>query len=152
MILYWISLHIPSLKTVFYPTLGAFSYLFVTRAFELRDLSRITLGAVIASCLGSLLNAMYPGVPAFLLNTLLVTWMIRKFHWNAPPILAVSLIPFFIQPIEWWVVPVSVLGSLSGLLLLVGALHYAVAYSRPLLALLLPERGRQTAGRSNVDV
>lgn len=134
MLLYWISLRYPALKTVFYPTVGAFCYLFVTRTFHIRELANISIGAVIASLLGCLLHAAYPGPISFLLNSLLVIWMIRKFKWNAPPILAVSLVPFFITPVAWWVVPVSVLATLSGLLLVVGGLHYIVEYSRPILS------------------
>ncbi|WP_127586106.1 hypothetical protein [Paenibacillus koleovorans] len=128
MLIYWVSMHFPALKTVFYPTLGAFCYLFVSRTFRMRELSGIAFGAVIASLTGCLLHAVYPGVGSFFLNSLIVIWMIRKFHWNAPPILAVAFVPYFINPIAWWIVPLSVLVSLGGLLLLLWALHAASAF------------------------
>jgi len=39
----------------------------------------------------------------------------QKFSWNAAPILAVALIPFFSHPQTVWVLPLSVLCSLIGI-------------------------------------
>jgi hypothetical protein len=43
--------------------------------------------------------------------------MIKKFQWNAPPIVAVSLIPFFSHSTHHWVIPLSACSALLGLVL-----------------------------------
>ncbi|CAG7657411.1 HPP family protein [Paenibacillus allorhizosphaerae] len=129
LLIYWLSQSFPTLKPLFYPTLGAFSYLFVSRAFAMKDLMKLVAGAGAASAIGSLFYAMHAGLWTFLVACLCTILVIRKFHLNAPPILAVSLIPFFSQPTYWWVLPLSVTASLSGLLvilLLTELITYAI--------------------------
>lgn len=123
-LIYWISLHIPHMKSLFFPTLGAFSLLFVSRSFEKAEVRKIALGAVTASIIGSLFVYLNPGVLSLLLTLLIVIGLINKFKWNAPPILAVSLIPFFTQPDLAWVIPLSVFLSLGGLLLTLSLASY----------------------------
>ncbi|MEV5029819.1 hypothetical protein [Paenibacillus sp. LPE1-1-1.1] len=122
--IYWISSHIPSMHSLFFPTLGAFSLLFISRPFEKAEVSKIALGAVISSLIGSVFVYWNPGVLSLLLTLLSVLYLINKFKWNAPPILAVSLIPFFTKPSLLWVIPLSVCGSLLGLLLTLSAAAY----------------------------
>ncbi|AEI45418.1 hypothetical protein [Paenibacillus mucilaginosus] len=126
-VIYYISVHIPALKPLFYPTLGAFSYLFVSRAFAVKDLLKLIAGATTASLLGSCFYFSHAGGVAFLCTSLVTIWMIRKFHLNAPPILAVALIPYFAQPAQWWTAPVSVVSSLTGLVLLLLLMETAAA-------------------------
>ncbi|WP_054025530.1 HPP family protein [Bacillus sp. FJAT-28004] len=122
--IYWISLHIPYMHSLFFPTLGAFSLLFISRPFEKSQLRKIALGAVFSSFIGSILNYWNPGVLSLLLTLLIVIFCINRFNWNAPPILAVALIPFFTQPTLFWAIPLSVCGSLLGLLVTLSAAVY----------------------------
>ncbi len=122
--IYWISLHIPYMHSLFFPTLGAFSLLFISRPFEKAEVSKIAFGAVLASFIGSFFVYWNAGVLSLLLTLVIVISFINKFKWNAPPILAVSLIPFFTQPSLLWVIPLSVCGSLLGLLLTLSAAAY----------------------------
>lgn len=118
--IYWLSLKYPALHTLFFPTLGAFSLLFISRPFGKSELGKIAFGATIAAIIGSLLVSWNAGVIPFLLNTLIMIGLINRFKWNAPPILAVSFIPFFTQDSTDampWVIPLSVCVSLLGLLL-----------------------------------
>lgn len=117
MIIYWASLHVSFLDTLFFPTLGAFSFLFVSRSFKYAELTRITLGAFVSSIVGTLLFYIYPSAISVFINVLITVWLIRKFKWNAPPIVAVSLIPFFSHSSHLWVIPLSVSAVLLGLIL-----------------------------------
>jgi len=116
-LIYWLSLHYPSLHMMFFPTLGAFSLLFATRSLELKELGKISFGAILSSIIGTFMFYLDAGVFSLLANMLITIWLITKFKWNAPPILAVSFIPFFARTPELWTVPLSVCGSLLGLLL-----------------------------------
>lgn len=122
--IYWISLHIPSMHTLFFPTLGAFSLLFISRPFEKAELRKIAVGAVLSSLIGSLFAHWNASSLSLLLTLIIVIFCIRTFKWNAPPILAVALIPFFTHPTLFWVVPLSVCGSLLGLLITLSAAAY----------------------------
>lgn len=115
-LIYWISLHVPYMHSLFFPTLGAFSLLFISRPFEKTEIRKIAFGAVLSSLIGSLFVFWSTGVLSLLFTLLIVIFLIHQFKWNAPPILAVSLIPFFTQPPLVWVIPLSVCGSLLGLL------------------------------------
>ena len=115
--IYWLSLHVPFLDTLFFPTVGAFSFLFVTRSFRFSEIGKITVGASVSCVLGTLLFSMYPSSISLFVNVLLTIWMIKKFKWNAPPIVAVSLIPFFSHSTHLWFIPVSVCAVLLGLML-----------------------------------
>ncbi len=117
MFIYWLSLKGPVLHMLFFPTLGAFSFLFLSRAMNIAEFTRIAIGAIISSITGTLLFLLNPGVLSLFCNSLLTIWLIKKFKWNAPPILAVSLIPFFAHPEHVWTIPLSVLGAMAGLLL-----------------------------------
>ncbi|TVY01897.1 hypothetical protein [Paenibacillus cremeus] len=134
LLIYWLSQSFPTLKPLFYPTLGAFSYLFVSRTFAIKDLMRLVAGAAAASTLGSVLFLTGSGLWAFLVTSLCTILLIRKFHLNAPPIMAVALIPFFSQAVHWWVLPLSVSASLSGL---VATLLLTELLAQPIRMLLL---------------
>lgn len=122
--IYWVSLHIPHMSTLFFPTLGAFSLLFISRPFEKAQLRKIAIGAIVSSFIGSLFVYWSSGVLSLLLTLLIVIFLINKFKWNAPPILSVALIPFFTHTSLIWVAPISVTGSLLGLLLTLSAAAY----------------------------
>jgi|GEM_PF-1016684 len=116
-LIYWFSLHVPLLHMMFFPTLGAFSLLFVSRSPDAKVLSKIAAGACVSSVIGTaLFHLGGGGVLALFLNVIVIIWLIVRLKWNAPPILAVSLIPFFAQAPNVWIVPVSVCGTLAGLL------------------------------------
>jgi hypothetical protein len=117
MFIYWLSLHFPSMHMLFFPTLGAFSFLFLSRALNITEFSKIAIGAVLSSIIGTALFLISPGMLSLFANILITIWLINKFKWNAPPILAVSLIPFFAHPDQLWAIPISVFGAMSGLLL-----------------------------------
>ncbi|MFC5402584.1 hypothetical protein [Cohnella soli] len=117
-LVYWVSEQFPEFHALFYPTLGAFSFLLASRKFEFKETGRVLLGATIASTIGTALHAMLPGVAGLLIDTLLVIWLIQRFKWKAPPILAVSIIPFFVPQNNLWAMPASVFVSLAGLIVL----------------------------------
>lgn len=127
-VVYWISLHIPHMHALFFPTLGAFSLLFISRPFSKAEVGRIAIGAVAAALVGSLLAHWHAGALSLLATLLIVIGLINRFKWNAPPILAVALIPYFTQPPLFWAIPLSVCGALAGLLLTLTVADYAEAY------------------------
>lgn len=114
---YWASYHFPSLKMVFYPTLGAFSFLFMHRVHNIKEIRLIILGALIAVTMGSVLYSISHGAISFFLTALVTITLIQFFKWNAAPILAVSFIPFFAHPVSMWALPIAVFVSLCGLML-----------------------------------
>lgn len=121
--LYWLSLHVQGLNMIFFPTLGAFAFICISHSFDMVWLSKISFGAVISALIGSILFYINPGVISLLAATLITTWFIIYFKWNAPPILAVCLIPFFSDSPTLWSVPLSVLGALIGLIIIVSSIH-----------------------------
>lgn len=116
-IIYCAANQIPSLKMVFFPTLGAFSFLFIHREGHIKDIGRIIIGAIVAATLGSLFYAVDSGVLSFFATAILTISLIKWFQWNAAPILAVSLIPYFSHPASIWALPAAVMVSLIGLVL-----------------------------------
>ena len=121
--LYWLSLHVTGLDMIFFPTLGAFALICISRSFNMVWLLKISLGAVVSAMIGSILFYISPGVLSLLAATLITTWLIFYFKWNAPPILAVCLIPFFSESPTLWTVPLSVSGALIGLIIIVSSIH-----------------------------
>jgi len=120
---YWISTKFPHFHTLFFPTLGAFGLLFVSRPFRRAELAKISFGAIVSSVIGTAIASWQPGVLALLVHTVIIVTLIKKLKWNAPPILAVSLVPFFVQPEFAWAIPLSVCAALLGLLLTLYAVH-----------------------------
>lgn len=114
MLVYGISKHYPAMHGLFFPALGAFSFLFISRPFNVKAMISISAGAVLASVIGTLICHLIPGIFALFVNTLVIIWL-NKVKWNAPPILAVSLIPFFTVTSRIWDVPLAVALSLAGL-------------------------------------
>ncbi|MCY9592131.1 hypothetical protein PC41400_04350 [Paenibacillus chitinolyticus] len=114
MLIYGISKHYPAMHGLFFPALGAFSFLFISRPFNAKAMSSISAGAVLATVVGTLIYYLVPGILALFVNTLIIIWL-NKVKWNAPPILAVSLIPFFTETPRIWDVPLAVALSLAGL-------------------------------------
>ncbi|WP_239632344.1 hypothetical protein [Paenibacillus sp. H1-7] len=127
LLIYWISRHIPDIKMIFYPTLGAFSYLFISRSFSLKDFIKLIAGACAASVVSSALYLSHTGMLSFFAATLITIILIRKLQLNAPPVLAIALVPFFAQPDHIWTLPLAVLVSLSGLLLVLSLVELAGA-------------------------
>ncbi|MGG3319535.1 HPP family protein [Brevibacillus centrosporus] len=117
MFVYWLSLQVSFLDTLFFPALGAFCFLFVSRSFRISEMSKITLGATVSSVIGTLFFFVYPSPISLFVNVLLTIWMINRFKWNAPPIVAVSLIPFFSQSSHHWFIPLSVCAVMLGVML-----------------------------------
>ncbi|QAY67583.1 HPP family protein [Paenibacillus protaetiae] len=125
--IYWLSLHVSFLDTLFFPALGAFGFLFAARSFHLAEYCKITLGAVVSSLAGTLLYLIYPGTVTLFINVLFAIWLIKRMKWNAPPIVAVAIIPFFSHSPYHVLVPVSVLVSLAGLTALLYAAELIAA-------------------------
>jgi hypothetical protein len=123
MLIYSLTLHYPTLHSLFYPTLGAFSFLFISRTFDMKLLRRIAFGASLSSLIGSVMYMINPGGISLFIDALIIIFLINKFHWNAPPILAVSFIPYFSKTADWWSVPLSVGMSLFTLLFLLFIVH-----------------------------
>jgi hypothetical protein len=116
--IYWLSLRFSSLHMLFFPTLGSFSFLFISRSIGSIEISKIALGAVVSSIIGTLLFHLSPGVISLFSTTLITIWLINQFKLNAPPILAVAIIPFFAHSPNLWIMPLSVCGSMLGLILI----------------------------------
>ncbi|MBD3917672.1 HPP family protein [Paenibacillus sp. PR3] len=116
MFIYWASTQFPDVHTLFFPTLGAFCLLFLKRTQERKAQFNIMIGAIIGACIGTTLYTIDHGPITFFINALLMIGLITKMKWNAPPIMAVSFIPFFSHPKVIWSLPVSVAVSLVGLL------------------------------------
>ncbi|WP_182914385.1 HPP family protein [Paenibacillus sp. 1011MAR3C5] len=123
--IYWVSSHIPQMHSLFFPTLGAFSLLFISRPLNHTELRNIAVGAITASAIGSLFVHLSTGILSLLATLLIVLGLMKKLNWNAPPILAVALIPFFTQPPSVWIIPVSVACTLAGLLVILSAAAFA---------------------------
>ncbi|WP_027086433.1 HPP family protein [Cohnella panacarvi] len=120
-LIYWLSTHLSPLHALFFPTLGAFSFLLASREFDRKIAGNMLIGSTIAAVIGTLLHVLEPGAVGLLADCLLVGWLIHRFRWNAPPILAVSIIPFFVDQGNAWITPICVLLSLSGLIFLLAA-------------------------------
>lgn len=116
-LIYWLSLHFSFLDTLFFPTLGAFSFLFLSRSSTISEVGKVTFGAVVSSGIGTLLYYIYPSAISLFINVIITIWLINKFKWNAPPIVAVALIPFFSHSAHHWAIPLSVCAALLGLML-----------------------------------
>ncbi len=117
MLIYWLSLHFSFLDTLFFPTLGAFSFLFLSRSSTISEVGKVTFGAVVSSVIGTVLYYIYPSPISLFVNVIITIWLINKFKWNAPPIVAVALIPFFSHSTHHWAIPLSVGVALLGLML-----------------------------------
>ncbi|MFC4100107.1 hypothetical protein [Paenibacillus xanthanilyticus] len=122
-LIYWVSHHIPSLRMLFYPTLGAFCFLFMSRT-DYRGIARIALGAFMATLIGTVIFNFVPGIAALFLNTLIVIQLKHLMKLNAPPVLAVSFIPFFSGAVAAWHVPLLVGCSLAGLTFVLMGVHW----------------------------
>nr|WP_281272047.1 HPP family protein [Paenibacillus cellulosilyticus] len=116
MFIYWASTQFPDVHTLFFPTLGAFCLLFMMRSQERKAQINITIGAIIGACIGTTLYTIDHGPLMFFINALVMIGLITKMKWNAPPIMAISFIPFFTHPKVIWSLPVSVAASLVGLI------------------------------------
>ncbi|MDF2683282.1 MAG: hypothetical protein K0R47_4472 [Brevibacillus sp.] len=117
MLIYWLSLRVSYLDTLFFPTVGAFGFLFISRSLGFSEISKITLGAFISSAMGTLFFFIYPSPISLFINVLITMWLVTKFKWNAPPIVAVSLIPFFSHSTHHWFIPFSVCVVMLGVML-----------------------------------
>ncbi|MBP1994067.1 HPP family protein [Paenibacillus eucommiae] len=146
MLIYWISLQFPTLDTLFYPTLGAFCFLFISRSFLFSELGKIIFGAFVSAVLGTVLFYIYPSAISLFINVLITIWLINKFKWNAPPIVAVSLIPFFSHSSHAWAIPLAVCGSLLGLLLIL----FMAQIVEKKLELLTTRQKAKALGRESV--
>ncbi|AZN39208.1 HPP family protein [Paenibacillus albus] len=148
MLIYWLSLHVSFLDTLFFPTLGAFSFLFLSRPFTTRELAKVVLGAVVTSLIGLLLVSLYASAITLFINVVIAIWLIRKFKWNAPPIAAIALIPFFSHSPHLWAFPISVTAALLGLM---GVLYLAGLVERKFGQRLELLAGRsKTAGERDI--
>lgn len=148
MVIYWLSLHISFLDTLFFPTLGAFSFLFLSRHFTIKELAKVLLGAVVTSIIGTILVSVYSSAITLFINVAIAIWLIKRFKWNAPPIAAIALIPFFSHSPHKWAIPISVLAALLGLM---GVLYVAVLAERRFgHRLELLASSRETAGERDI--
>ncbi|THF76260.1 HPP family protein [Cohnella fermenti] len=147
MLIYWCSLHFSFLDTLFFPTLGAFSFLFISRSFRFAELTRITIGAFATSMIGTGLYFLYPSAISVFANVLIAIWMIKKFQWNAPPIVAVSLIPFFSHSEHHWLIPLSAVAALLGLMLTLYIAEFVDSRFGHLLASAGEKRLRESASQ-----
>ncbi|MBB6693417.1 hypothetical protein H7B90_18670 [Cohnella xylanilytica] len=143
-LVYFVSAHLEGFHPLFFPTLGAFAYLFVTRSASAREQGVIAFGALIGSVTGSILSQLHPSTLFFVVNALFTFWMIRRWKWNAPPIMAVSFVPFFMRPSELWTLPLFTAMAIGGLVLTLAAAS-AVERWKPVRSMLsaVPFVGRK---------
>ena len=120
-LVYFAAGRVQGLHPLFFPALGAFAYLMITRQSAWREMLKMTAGTIVCSFIGSILSLLHPSSVFLVIDGLLVFWMIHRFKWNAPPIIAVSLIPFFSRSPDWWTFPVSSGIALIGLTLTLAA-------------------------------
>ncbi|WP_168123129.1 hypothetical protein [Paenibacillus sp. HB172176] len=126
MLLYWMSLHFQDLHMIFFPTLGAFGFICITRSMsDLRWIMTISFGAMLISLISATLHMLSSGILSLMGTTLITIWFIHRFKWNAPPIVAIALIPYFSHAQQMWTIPLSVAGALLGLIAVVAALYTA---------------------------
>ncbi|WJH35656.1 HPP family protein [Paenibacillus sp. CC-CFT747] len=135
LLIYWLSVHYGTLHWFFYPSLGAFSFLLMHRTFHLRELGKVVAGAVLVSTISSVTYHLSSGLLCFLGTSLLTVWLMTRLKWNAPPILALSLVPFFAHPDKVWSFPVAVAVTLLGLMLAIAAALWLEAWSVSLVRL-----------------
>nr|WP_275296722.1 HPP family protein [Brevibacillus choshinensis] len=145
MLVYWLSLRIPYLDTLFFPALGAYSFLFATKSFRMTEISKIILGSFLSSALGTLFFYMYPSPISLFANALITMWMVTRFKWNAPPIVAVSLIPFFSHSPNHWFIPLSICAVMLGLMLFLVVAELIEKRKAELLSFIL---GNKVAAKS----
>jgi hypothetical protein len=112
---YSLSSHFGMLKMCFYPTLGAFSYFFISRSLSTTDFGKIIVGAFLAASTGSALHALNPGAITFFLTCASTIGLIQLIRIPIAPLLAVSLIPFFTDLPNIWTLPLFVSVTLVGL-------------------------------------
>ncbi|GAA3410423.1 hypothetical protein ACFFNY_21755 [Paenibacillus hodogayensis] len=116
LVAYWLSSHFGLLKMCFYPSLGAFSYFFISRNLQKTETVKLVGAAIAVAAAGSALNALHPSSVAFLLTCIMALGIIHFIRIQAAPLLAVALIPFFAPLPHLWTLPVFVGMSLLGLL------------------------------------
>lgn len=117
-------------------------------ADDVRGIVRIIAGASIAALVGSSMYLIHSGTISFLITTGVTLVLIHLCKWNAAPILAVSIIPFFSHPTTVWMLPLAVLASLVGIMVpmwMVGRLEQS-----NWLHLIKGTMGRLIRGRSGV--
>lgn len=124
---FWISSHSSELKMFFYPTLGAFCYFFMSRNLDNKNVIKIIIMAFVAAMASSILHYFNPGMITLFITCLLTLFMINFFKLNAAPIVAVALIPYFSNTSSIWLLPLSVLCSLIGLLITLQITYYLEA-------------------------
>ncbi|MBO9605369.1 MAG: hypothetical protein J7639_05430 [Paenibacillaceae bacterium] len=130
--LYELSHQSGELQLLFFPTLGAFGFLFLARSQ--REMMKVSSAAVLAVVFGNTLYFISPGVGSFFATALLVVFLIQKLRLQAAPVVAASFVPYFAKPEAFWTVPMSVFASLAGLLLVLTAATYAVHAGKALIA------------------
>lgn len=114
-LMYFISQHFPIGKLLFYPTLAAFSFFFMSRKLSKREVQNIFLATVLSSFFGELMYYVDGGILSFFVTCLGNMAMLLYFKINAAPITAISIIPFVYQPAELGTFSLSVLLSMTGL-------------------------------------
>lgn len=130
--LYGLSHQSDELRLLFFPTLGAFGFLFLARSQ--REMIKVSAAALLAVLFGNGLYFASSGVGSFFVTALLVVFLIQKLRLQAAPIVAVSFVPYFARPDAFWTVPMSVFASLAGLFLVLTAATYAVYAGKALIA------------------
>lgn len=124
--IYWLSLQFTSLHMMFFPTLGAYCLFFMTKPLSRKAQIQISFGSVMVSILSTLMYHWNTGIISLFITTLITIGLINYFKWNAPPVLAVSIIPFFTHSASYWEFPVAISLSLSGIVVLLVAADFFV--------------------------
>ncbi|MBB6731767.1 HPP family protein [Cohnella zeiphila] len=115
--IYFLSAHWAGLHPLFFPTLGAFAYLFVARSATAAEMGRALFGAAVCSAIGTALSHLHPSTLFFVVNAMLAIWLIHRWKWNAPPIMGVAFLPFFSKPDSYWLTPAFATAAIAGLTL-----------------------------------
>lgn len=123
------------------------------RVDQMKDVRRIITGAVAAVTIGSLFYTISTGAISFFITAVVTITFIQIFKWNAAPIMAVSLIPYFAHPVSIWALPAAVFVSLIGLLLsiwLIGKLEKLSVTAKWSMAIELFFRNKLAAAKEEM--
>lgn len=114
-VMFFISQQFTMGKLLFFPTLAAFSFFFMSRTLSKREVQHIFLATILSSLFGELMYYVDGGILSFFITCLGNMGMLLYFKINAAPITAISIIPFVYNPAEIGVFSMSVFLSMVGL-------------------------------------
>ncbi len=114
-LIYWISLKLEALHMMFFPSLGAYCLFLFSKQLHTKFIVKIFLGSVFVALISTVMFQLNDGLLSLFCTMLIAVGIIYKFELNAPPILAVAMIPYYIQAPSYWEFPFALSLTLIGL-------------------------------------